>query len=334
MKKRERIEYKDNLELGFQNFVFKKPLDAWEAFNEMFLRGDPRLVGNTPGIHGILTNTQFAYNVSFFITEQKFDPEFDFGKHFYYTKSKWTSLLSNYIDLDMLDVFRDTIREYEKDKVKVRYYTQGFHFSDTHNNGKGCILSGVFSRQLGVEKPIMTIYIRSSEVTTRLPIDLLFFQRMGTYVYGHRDFITNVVIKQMYADDGILVLYHKHKDLKEVMEGAPQKRRDVMFGMLDKVLNGTEEQFANYGTSLRVFRVLKPEGSEKSKDKSLLAKDCVIGNWEGIPLPKKCPSIIERNRLKTIYKKFVKKYNFDFGELDLSKPKKKKILKITNTDDE
>lgn len=320
------------VQLGFRTFTFKRAVEAWEKINEMFIMGDPALVSNTPGMNGFLTNTQFAYNVSIFITEQKFDPNFDFGKYFYYSMSKWSGLLGNYINLDMLDEFKARVRELERDKVKIRYYAQGFHFSDSHENGKGCILSGIFSRQLGVDKPILTVYIRSSEVTTRLPIDMLFFQRLGTYVFGHRNFITNIVIKQMYADDSILILYHKYKDLYKFMEDAPEERKQKMLPILDKVLAGNAQQFANYGTSLRVYRVLHPE-DEGTKAKSLLAKQCVIGNWDGIPLPKVCPSIIERNRIKSLYLKFINKYHLDIDlgkAIDDSKKKKKKIVKISN----
>lgn len=318
--------------IGFKTFTFNRAVEAWEKINEMFLLGDPALMDNTVGMNGYLTNTQFAYNVSLVILEQKFDPNFDFGKYFYYSMSKWSGLLGNYINLDMLDEFKTRVRELEKDRVKIRYYAQGFHFSDSHENGKGCILSGIFSRQLGVEKPILTVYIRSSEVTTRLPIDLLFFQRLGTYVYGHRDFITNVVIKQMYADDSIQILYHKYKDLYELMKDAPEERKQKVFPLLDKVLKGDSKQFANYGPSLRVYRVLHPEDSD-TKEKTLLAKQCVIGNWDGIPLPKVCPSILERNRIKALYLKFINKYHLDIDlgkAIDNGKKKKKKVIKISN----
>lgn len=328
-KKKEVIEP----ELGFRNFVFNKPVEAWESINEMFLRHDPKLVSNVPGMNGILTNTAFAYNVSIFIKKPKFDPEFDFGNHFYYSKSKWSGLITNYIDLDLLDEFRDYIREIEKDMVKSRYYTQGFHFSDAHGHGKGCILSGIFSRQLGYEKPLLTVYIRSSEVTTRLPLDLLFFQRLGTYVYGHNDFTLNVIIKQMYSDDAITIMYHKHKDLNEVLKDAPEERKEKVLKLLDNVLTGDEEKFASYGTSLRVFRVLRSGESDKEKPKSLLAKDCIIGDWEGIPLPKPCPSAVERDRLKNIFVKFSKKYGFDLKKMKFTtkKEKKKKILSVSKS---
>ena len=63
--------------------------------------------------------------------------------------------------------------------------------------------------------------------------------------------------------------------------------------------------------------------------KSLLAKDCIIGEWDGIPLPEKCPSILVRNQIKNAYLKFIKRYDLNmFNQVD----KSKKLIKFSESD--
>lgn len=322
-------------EIACTNLVFDTGVEAWEKLNEIFLTKDPKyFTKEKVGINGYLTNTLFIYNVFITINRQRFNPKFDFGKHFNFSPTKWSGLISNYLDLDRLDIFKEKIRELEKDKTRVRFYNEGFHFSDSHDNGKGCLLSGIFSRCLDVDKPQLTLILRSSEVTTRLPIDILFFQRLGQYVYGHKDFILNLYLKQAYAEDTLILMYHTYKDLKEVFKDCKDtKRRDTILKRLNQLETGKEEDFIKYQPYFRAFKVIRKD-LYGDKYKPLLAKDCIIGDWEGIPLPKDCPSIVERNRLKKIYLKFVNKYNLDMKKLSQPKKKTGKVTKLVKTPEE
>ena len=163
-----------------------RPVDAWEQILENFLVKKPEWFSE--GIGYNLTDSLFTYDLVVEISEAKFDPEFDFGKLFGYTATKWTGLITNYLDLDILDQAKLMIRKLEENKAVNRNYHIGFHFADNHGSGKGCLVGGIFSRKIGVDNPEVTVIIRSSEIVTRLPIDMLLFCRMGQYIYGHDNF--------------------------------------------------------------------------------------------------------------------------------------------------
>ena len=318
-----------------KHFKFDNLTEAWEQVNEMFINDDPRLM--TKGESFKLTNASFSYDLSLEIEHPQLDPEFNFGKYFHYTTGKWSKLLNNYINLDSLDIIRDQIRAMEKDKVKTRYYTVGFHFVDDHENGKGCLLSGVFSRVLYSDTPQITIFIRAAEVTSRLPFDFLFFQRLGEYVYGKIPFKLFIHIKQAWSDDNIQLMYHNHRKIKRVLKGCTdEKRKTHVMKALDKMLNGKEEDFIKYQAHFRTFKTLHPEIYTKaSKTKTLLAKDCVIGDWEGIPLPKHCPNVADRDLIKKHILKMKEKFNLDLtrGTQDEEDVKKVKIFSMKKAED-
>lgn len=109
------------------------------------------------------------------IADAKFDPDFDFGKMFGYTMTKWTGLITNYLDLDVLDQAKLMIRKLEENKTVNRNYHIGFHFADNHGSGKGCLVGGIFSRKIGVETRdnCNTTFFRDSyKVTNRYTVIL------------------------------------------------------------------------------------------------------------------------------------------------------------------
>lgn len=326
-KKKKKTEIADTVIVGNQ-YVFSDPLDAWDKVIQKFIKRDTDLFDNGHGAE--ITNSLHTNDLIFFIESPRFDENFDFGYYFNYGQTKWTSLLNNYIDLDKLDVIKEKIRELEKDKVKNRNYNIGLHFADSHDNGKGCLLSGILSRHYYVEKPILTVVLRTSEVVTRLPFDLLFFSRLGEYIYGHLDFTLKVDIKQAFADDNVILMYNNRVPLKDVLSRCDnKKRKEYILGKLDEMMKIKEEDFTTYQAHLRSFKVLRPDLYPDRKP--LLAKDCEIGNWDGIPLPDVCPSIIDRNNIKKMYLKFTQKYGLNMEKLmgnSSEKVKKKKVIKL------
>ena len=84
-----------NLEEGVHSLEFATSQEAWEKLNEMFLTIDPIIFEK-----GGLANSGLAtvYNVFIKIRKAYVDPEFNYGRVFNYTATKWTSLLNNYID--------------------------------------------------------------------------------------------------------------------------------------------------------------------------------------------------------------------------------------------
>lgn len=302
-----------------KSYTFEKPEQAWLELNKMFLRQEPELFGEEQG--AAITGSLFSYGVTLLIENAAFDPEFDFGRILGYTQSKWSSLLNNYLDLDALDQLKMTVRELEKNKAVNRNYHIGFSFADAHNNGKGCLVSGIFSRMIYIEKPRVTIHMRASEITTRLAWDLLLAYRMGEYVYGHDQFSIEVIIRAAWSDDISILLINGVEEVKPLIDSIENEdRKKKMKKAYRKVIKSSEKATdAKYQAYNRVYKVFNPEAYGKEV-KHLYAKDCIIGNWEGIPLPESCPSIMVRNQIKKVYLKFTQKYGLNlFQEADKTK---------------
>lgn len=313
-----------------KSFVFKTGDEAWASINKMFIEQDEKLGLFSDGQGVSITNSLYTYGMSVLIEEAKFDPEFDFGKIMGYTQSKWSSLLNNYLDLDSLDKLKLQIRELEKNKAINRNYHIGFNFADSHGNGKGCLVSGMFSRMIGIDKPRLTIVMRASDVVTRLPWDLLLAIRMGEYVFGHTEFTVELFIRSAFADDTSLMLYNGYEPIEPIIDGIKnEERRKRLKKALKRVKKASEKgDDPKYQAYMRVYKIFSPEKYGK-ESKSLLAKDCIIGNWDGIPLPEVCPSILVRNQIKKVYLKFVNKYNLNiFSSVDT----KKKLIKFKESD--
>lgn len=313
-----------------KSFVFKTGDEAWASINKMFIEQDEKLGLFSDGQGALITNSLYTYGMSVLIEEAKFDPEFDFGKIMGYTQSKWSSLLNNYLDLDSLDKLKLQIGELEKNKAINRNYHIGFNFADSHSNGKGCLVSGMFSRMIGIDKPRLTIVMRASDVVTRLPWDLLLAIRMGEYVFGHTEFTVELFIRSAFADDTSLMLYNGYEPIEPIIEKIKnEERRKRLKKALKRVKKASEKgDDPKYQAYMRVYKIFSPEKYGK-EFKSLFAKDCIIGNWDGIPLPEVCPSILVRNQIKKVYLKFVNKYNLNiFSSVDT----KKKLIKFKESD--
>lgn len=298
-----------------KTYSYTTPVEAWSSLVEKAINADPEEGLFTDKQGAEITGQVFTYGLQFSIEDPTFDPDFDFGTMMGYTQSKWSTLLNNYLDLDAMDVLKVQIREFEKMKSSYRNYHIGFHFADAHNNGKGCLLSGVFSRKINQDKPELTVVMRASELVTRLPWDLLLLCRLGEYVYGHTNFTIQVFMVSAFADDVSLMLYNGHKDIEEVLAAIENKdRRKKLKKVLKKVTGMSEEGTdPKYQAYLRVYKVFNPE-KYGLEIKPLLAKDCIIGNWDDIPMPKGgCPSIIKRNIIKKAYTKFIERYGLELG---------------------
>lgn len=312
-----------------KNYVFSNPIEAWVNIVKMFINQEPSLFEEGQG--AIITGSSYTYGLTLLINEAKFDPEFDFGKIMGYTQGKWSSLLNNYLDLDAMDVLKAQIREFEKNKAVNRNYHIGFNFADSHGNGKGCLVSGVFSRMIYIDKPRLTIIMRASDVVTRLPWDLLLACRIGQYVYGHDEFTIELFIRSAFADDISLMLYNGYEPIEPLIKAVENDdRRKKLKKALKKVREAADEGTdPGYQAYTRVYKIFNPEKYGKEV-KSLKAKDCIIGDWDGIPMPKGgCPSILVRNNIKKAYTKFIQKYNLDaFAE----EVKGRKLIKFKEQD--
>lgn len=311
------------------HYTFEDATTAWSELIKKFLRQDEELFAEGQG--AVITGSVYSYGVGILIEKAQFDPEFDFGLIMGYTQSKWSSLLNNYLDLDAMDILKTQIRELEKNKAQNRNYHIGFNFADSHGNGKGCLVSGVFSRMIGVENPRLTIIMRASDIVTRLPWDLLLAIRLGAYVYGHEEFSIELFLRSAFADDISIMLYNGYEEIEPLIAGIENEdRRKKLKKTLKKVKKAAEAGAdPGYQAYTRVYKIFNPEAFN-IEPKSLKAKDCIIGDWDGIPMPKGgCPSILVRNQIKAAYTKFIKKYNLDaFAE----EVKGRKLIKFKESD--
>lgn len=313
-----------------KSFTFKTADEAWAGINRMFIEANEELGLFKEGQGASITNSLYTYGISVLIENATFHDDFDFGKILGYTVTKWSSLLNNYLDLDALDQLKLQIRELEKNKAVNRNYHIGFNFADSHGNGKGCLVSGIFSRMIYIEKPRLTIVMRASDVVTRLPWDLLLAVRMGEYIYKHSDFSIELLIRSAFADDTSLMLYNGYEKIEPIIEGLEnEERRKRLKKVLRKTLKASEKgDDPKYQAYMRVYKIFNPKAYGK-EPKSLFAKDCIIGDWDGIPLPENCPSILVRNQIKNAYLKFLKKYDLQmFAEANM----KRKVVKFKEQD--
>ena len=303
------------------------PIAMWETLIEGFLC--KKLEWFEEGVGYNLTDSLFSYDMILEVDNAKFDPQFDFGTTFGYTITKWTGLITNYLDLDVLDEAKTMIRKLEENKAVNRNYHIGFHFADNHGNGKGCLVGGIFSRKIGIDKPEITLMLRSSDIVTRLPMDLLLFSRFGEYVYGHTDFTMRLILKAAFANDTTILMYNKHKDIKGILANCEDEERSKKIRKsFKKIMKSEESVYKTYGNSFRAYKVL--HGEEKGYNiKPLLAEKLEIGNWDGIPRPYPRPSLLKRNAIKKMFTKFASKYGFEGLEFKTTETKKKKLLSFS-----
>lgn len=234
---------------------------AWEEVNEAFLKGEG------PFHFRFDSKALYVYDVILGITNPQVDPNFDFGRHFNYTINKWKTLVSNYLDKDELESVKEEVKSCGK-----KVYNIAMQFTNKHGHGKNCLLSMIFSKRFSEEKPTVTVFLRASEVTKRLIVDLLFFQRMGEYVYDGQPFKLVIHFNQLFQDDAVLLMYHAHKDLRKFFKDKSGVRKEKLLAQLNKMLETNPEDI-KYKVHRRAAKVLHPELYKYPKT---LAKDCQL----------------------------------------------------------
>lgn len=290
--------------------VYNNSLEAWEGLNESFLRNDDWLEGNLRG--GCI----YAYNLTIFIRKPELNPEFDFGKHFNYSTRKWSMLVNNYIEPNQLKDIKAMIDEAEASKAHaMKFYNLSYKFDSNHSNSKGCLTSMILSRRgeyNGKPSRNMTVILRASEVTKRLIVDLLLFQRIGEYIWGNQEWSLTIHFNQIFNDDNVLLMYHAHKNIKNILnrsESVDPLRRKQILDKLNKLL-ATKVEDMPYKIYKRVITVLR---KDLYTTPVTLAKDCYLS-------------------LETVKKK-KKKEDRDFmSDIVCSKIPGEFYLKMTNND--
>ncbi|MEG1415366.1 MAG: hypothetical protein RSC49_02060 [Clostridium sp.] len=278
---------------------FATSMEAWEKINELFLTHDKSLFDVNSAYN---SGMSAVYNVFAKIRKAWVDPEFDYGRMFNYKEQKWTSLVNNYLDMNKLDLLRSKVR-YFQEKYNQNY-NLSYLFDNKHDNGKGCLLAATFSRRLGDDIPVITMMMRSSEITKRLIFDLLLIQRMGEYIYGsNQTFMINMVATQMYCNTETVLMYNTHKPIKGILKNCEDKDWvDTVYKSYDRFMN--DPTSFKYKVFLRSAKCLNPKAFNH-KSTPLLAKNLSI--YDGsldITFPENCITLTQRrNFLKSQIKK-------------------------------
>ena len=183
--------------------------ECWEWVNEYLATQEKRIINKG----GMRSGPQIiSYDHFMEINKAWVNPEFDFGFMFGYKIQKWSKLISNYVDLNMMDLVKSEVLE--REGKKTQNYNLAFKFSNTHGSGHGCLISLVFQRRHTQDNPIVIINIRSSEVTKRLLMDFLLVQRICEYIYGKDVSISvKVFCGNMYLSAENFVMYHNYRSL-------------------------------------------------------------------------------------------------------------------------
>lgn len=291
----------EGLELSSEETIhsleFATSQEAWEKLNEGFLRLEPILFKK-----GAIANAGLAvvYNVFIKIRKAWVDPDFNYGRCFNYTATKWSSLLNNYIDFNKLDLIRSRLRT-----LKASYnqnYNISYLFNNHHDNGKQCLLAATFSKRFQEDIPVITMVVRASEITKRLIFDFLLIQRMAEYVYGPGQSVQiNLFATQMYGNVETLLMYDAYKPLKKVLKGCDKNNPWIVRinEVYEKFKNGTEKQFSSFKVFFRCFKVLRPD---LYTYKDLFAKQLLL-EYDDIEYPEDCISYSQRKRYKSRLKK-------------------------------
>lgn len=253
---------------------FKTSQEAWEGINEFLLLEEEKIRTKE---HAITGSQVICYNTFIKASVAWVNPEFDFGRMFGYTMQKWRTLVSNYVNLDYLDILKGQVLSRESKSGAV--YNEAMLFDNSHDSGKGCLLSLVFSRRYGNPDPVLTFSLRSSEVTKRLLFDYLLVQRLGEYVYGpNRRFSIELYCGNVYLDIVAFTMYDTHRSIKKLVGKEPKGRiqTDVI-----KTLNHiktVDPKKVGYKVHLRAVKQLQLNEDSKpiSGKKPLLAKDLVL----------------------------------------------------------
>lgn len=295
------LEGLENMDVSenIHSLEFATSQEAWEKLNEYFLQMNPILFNK-----GALANSGLAvcYNVFIRIRKAWVDPEFDYGRHFNYTSSKWSVLLNNYIDFNKLDLMRSRIRT-----LKNSYnqnYNVTYIFNNKHDNGKQCLIAATFSKRFQEDIPVITMVLRASEITKRLMFDFLLVQRMAEYVYGPNQSVQlNLFATQMYGNTETLIMYDAHKSVPKVIKKYDNPWVDNVKKVYKKFKEGTEKDFYSFKVYFRSFKVVRPDLYQY---KPLLAKNLVIED-DPIEYPENCISYSQRKKFRTKYLRKLKK---------------------------
>jgi hypothetical protein len=277
--------------------------EAWEGVNEYFLNNSREIVKRGGGRYG---PQLISYDMFIKIRKAYVDPSFDFGNMFGYRKQKWSSLVNNYINQNYLDILKSEVLI--KIQKKTPSYNLSMQFDNSHGSGKNCLLSLTVSRRVTSDHPILSLNLRSSEITKRLLWDLLLIQRISEYIFGKKQYVSiQLFCGNMYQNTESFIMMDNHIKISDMMKIREGKGMDVWQERTIKTLEdfkNVDHKTVKYKVHLRSVNQLQG----LKGDKPLLAGECLLYSDSSIPYPENCISIEQRKKFKT---KYLKKLNHD-----------------------
>jgi len=260
------------MEIFPKTFQFSTSIEAWKGINRYLIQKEQDVIDRK----GFRTGSQIvSYDNTLLIRKAYMPEDFDFNLYFNYHRQKWSSLVNNYVDLNHLDMVRSEVLL--REKKNAGQYNISFIFDNSHNSGKGCLLSMTFIRRANFPIPIISAVMRSSEVVKRLPFDLLLLQRLGEYTYGkNADFAIQLILPNIYTQTESSTMYLQYDQtlLKHLM--AERKRKEPMGPFCTKLLDCYESYLSVDPASIKYkihLRAVKALQKEAGTGKPLLVKD-------------------------------------------------------------
>lgn len=241
--------------------------EAWEWINEYLSTQETEIIK----LGGVRSGPQvISYDHFMEINSAWVDPNFDFGYMFGYKKQKWVKLITNYVDMNWLDITKS--RVLERESRKAQGYNIEFKFVNTHSSGHGCLISLVFQRRHTQDNPVVIMNIRSSEVTKRLLMDFLLVQRMAEYIYDTGESVSlKLFCGNMYMTAENFVMYHNHKDLTTFIDPANSGMEKRIMEVYKKFTDQDAISRIKYKVFLRSVKRLNGHPHIPLK-----AKDCLL----------------------------------------------------------
>ncbi len=238
--------------------------EAWEWANEFLITNEVKVIKRG----GYRTGTQVqSYDHYMEINKLWVDPGFDFGYMFGYKKQKWSTLKSNYVDINMVELVRSEVMK--KEMAKSRNYSIPFKFSNKSKSGHGCLISLVFQRRYSTDNPMVVMYIRASEVTKRLLMDFLLAQRITEYIYGENvSASARVFFANMWISAENFIMYHNHKSIFEFTDPERSITERKVHEVYEKFLK-PEALNTNFKVQLRSIKRLQLVDTTPLKAKDL-----------------------------------------------------------------
>tara|TARA_R110002012_G_scaffold306718_1_gene511632 strand:+ start:500 stop:1366 length:867 start_codon:yes stop_codon:yes gene_type:complete len=254
---------------------FATTQQAWEGINEYLFTEVDEVTKRGGSFHGTQV---LSYDIMIRARRARVDPDFDFAHVLGYSIQKWSSLVNNYVNFEYLDILKGQILT--RERKGNSNYNESMLFDNSHNSGKGCLLSLTFSRRINELNPTLIFCLRSSEVTKRLLFDFLLIQRIGEYVYGSKqEFGIQLYCPNVYLDVAAFCMYDNHRKLKSIKsDREPCKVQIKVFKLFQKFLD-TDPDKITYRSHLRVVNQIQRDvnGNPKdSKGRNLFAKNLIF----------------------------------------------------------